>query len=191
MTRRKAVLILIAAALILSAAVWLRGMACEEDSEYTPRVCTVPPTEHPVIENTPEPEPEPEPAAAWSEADATALAQTAWGEGGGCRTTEIAAIMWSVLNRVDAWGGTPYSQCAASGQFYGYSPRNPVDERMYELAVDVLCRWAAERSGRSDVGRVLPADYLWFSGDGTHNYFRNAYRSAYYWDWSLPSPYAE
>jgi len=39
-----------------------------------------------------------------------------------------------------------------------------------------LTRWYAEREGQVEVGRVLPADYLWFSGDGERNHFRNAYR---------------
>lgn len=49
--------------------------------------------------------------------------------------------------------------------------------------------WYAEREGQVEVGRVLPADYLWFSGDGKRNHFRNAYRGGDRWDWSLPSPY--
>ena len=51
---------------------------------------------------------------------------------------------------------------------------------------------AAERTSGNrqvEVGRVLPADYLWFSGDGKRNHFRNAYRGGDRWDWSLPSPY--
>lgn len=53
----------------------------------------------------------------------------------------------------------------------------------------MLSRWYAEREGQVEVGRVLPADYLWFSGDGERNHFRNAYRGGDRWDWSLPSPY--
>lgn len=45
------------------------------------------------------------------------------------------------------------------------------------------------KDGETDTGRVLPSDYLWFSGDGKHNYFRNAYKGGETWDWSLPSPY--
>ena len=46
-----------------------------------------------------------------------------------------------------------------------------------------------KKMGETNTGRVLPSDYLWFSGDGKHNYFRNAYKGGETWDWSLPSPY--
>lgn len=52
-----------------------------------------------------------------------------------------------------------------------------------EEEVDVLAKmvWGEARG--------VPSDYLWFSGDGKHNYFRNAYKGGETWDWSLPSPY--
>ena len=40
-------------------------------------------------------------------------------------------------------------------------------------------------------GRVLPKEYLFFGGDGTHNYFRTKWDGGTVWDWSLPSPYEE
>ncbi len=115
-----------------------------------------------------------EPLQMWTEADAIALAQMAWGEARGCTRIGQAQTMWCVLNRVDKWGGTPLSQCNASGQFYGYSANNPVTDELYELAVDVLMRWEAEHSGES-VYRELPHEYLWFTGDGVSNYFREEY----------------
>lgn len=66
---------------------------------------------------------------------------------------------------------------------------NPIDDEIKALCEDVLTRWYAEKDGETDTGRVLPSDYLWFSGDGKHNYFRNAYKGGETWDWSLPSPY--
>lgn len=42
-----------------------------------------------------------------------------------------------------------------------------------------------------EVGRVLPREYLWFTGDGVRNYFRDAYTDGEYWDWGLESPYEE
>ena len=141
---------------------------------------------------------EPMEAKTWTEADAIALAQTAWGEARGCRTAEQAAVMWCILNRCDAWGGSPAYQCGRSGQFYGYSAFNPVTDELYRLAVDVLVRWEKEKelaaagSGLAKLsGRVLPRDYLWFSGDGVQNWFRNAYSGGDTWDWSLPDVYEE
>lgn len=60
-----------------------------------------------------------------------------------------------------------------------------------DLAADVIERWLQEKNGAADAGRVLPAEYLFFSGDGTHNYFRTEWRGGTVWDWSLPSPYEE
>ena len=60
------------------------------------------------------------------------------------------------------------------------------------LVYDILDRWEAEQSGESDVGRVLPADYFWFHGDGKHNYFRNVYDDySQPWEYELGSPYEE
>lgn len=132
------------------------------------------------------------------ESDATALAQTAWGEARGCSTMGIAAVMWCVLNRVDSTGygmGNSVEYVVSfPNQFLGYSPSFPVEDRLYDLAVDVLTRWQKEKQGASieEVGRVLPQEYLYFHGDGEHNWFRNTYKhTGEYWDWSFPNPYVE
>ena len=52
------------------------------------------------------------------------------------------------------------------------------------LAEDVLHRWYNDSEGR-----VLPGEYLWFQGDGKHNWFRNAYKGGDIWDYSATSPY--
>ena len=42
------------------------------------------------------------------------------------------------------------------------------------------------------MGRTIPADYLYFEGDGKENYFRKEYQGdGAMWDWSLPDPYKE
>lgn len=121
--------------------------------------------------------------------EAETVAKLVWGEARGCTETEQAAVIWCVLNRVDAGYGSIAQVITAPYQFTGYRAGNPVTEELYALAVDVLTRWRLEKLGGGNVGRVLPSDYLWFTGDGRHNHFRNAYRGGTYWDWSLPSPY--
>ena len=128
--------------------------------------------------------------------EAVALAQMAWGEARCCSTVEIAATMWTVLNRVDATGfgmGNSLEYVISfPNQFQGYSSTNPVTDELYALAVDVLTRWQLERQGIDKVGRILPKDYLYFHGDGERNWFRNTYEhTGEYWDWSLPNPYEE
>lgn len=133
----------------------------------------------------------------YTEADVIALAKMAWGEALVTKSdTEMAATMWCVLNRFDC-DDPYYRNCKTieaivkqSGAFAGYSSRNPEDEHLIWLARDVLDRWNAEQHGETDVGRVLPADYLFFHGDGKHNHFRKEYKhDGHYWDWSLESPY--
>lgn len=133
----------------------------------------------------------------YTEADAIALAQMGWGEALVTQSdTEIAATMWCALNRHDS-EDPYYRNCQTiesivkqSGAFAGYSASNPVDEHLLWLAYDVLDRWNAEQYGEMDVGRVLPAEYLFFHGDGEHNHFRTEYQhNGHYYDWSLESPY--
>lgn len=131
---------------------------------------------------------EPEPAQPSPEAEA--LAKLVYGEAIGCSTTEQAAVVWCVLNRVDAGYGDLMT-VATSGLFVGYRPENPVEPAVLDLCADVMQRWSDEKTLGESAGRVLPVDYLWFHGDGMHNYFRNAYRGGDTWDWSLPSPYME
>ena len=112
----------------------------------------------------------------WTEEEVTVLAKMLWGEARGVPSdTEKAACVWCVLNRVDQGMGTIVEVVTAPYQFVGYQEDHPVDPDLKDLCEDVLERWYREKSGETDVGRVLPSDYLFFTGDGEHNYFRNAY----------------
>lgn len=119
------------------------------------------------------------------------IGRTIWGEAEGVRDrAEQAAVAWCILNRVDASGKTIEEVVTAPEQFHGYyRVKGEVPEEFRYLAADVMNRWNAEKEGAKDVGRVLPADYLYFIGDGDRNHFAKEYRSTNYWDWSLPSPY--
>lgn len=125
-----------------------------------------------------------------SQYDAELLAKTAWGEARGCSPTEIAAVMWCILNRVDSgdFPDTVVEVVEAPGQFQGYSEDNPVTDDLLTIAYDVLFYWQIE----DDTGRVLPKEYLYFLGDGGHNYFYKTWGdTSDPWDWSLPSVYEE
>lgn len=136
---------------------------------------------------------EPEPERDWDE-EARYMAQACFGEGWICQSkTEWAAIYWNILNRVDS--DDPYypddiiGVVTQSAQYHGYDPTNPVLPVLKELALDVIDRWQREKQGETDVGRVLPPEYLFFGGDGKHNTFRTEWDGGEYWDWSWPSPY--
>jgi hypothetical protein len=120
------------------------------------------------------------------------LAKLVWAEARGINSkAEQAAVIWCVLNRVDAGfsKGTISSVVRAHSQF-AYSSGAPVKEGLRDLARDVVIRWLLEKRGIVDVGRVLPCNYLYFAGHDGHNWFRKSYHSRKYWDWSLPDPYA-
>lgn len=126
----------------------------------------------------------------FTESDVILIAKMLYGEGKDLSTTEIACIAWVTLNRVDAGYGTIEQIITAPHQFSGYRASNPVTEKLYDIALDVLTRWQNEKNGQSDIGRVLPADYLWFTGNGHQNLFRDTYKTTgQYWDYQLPSPY--
>ena len=162
-------------------------------------ISTIPAEPDPEAEEPIEAETIPEPIRPklYTDADAIALAQMGWGEALVTQSdTEIAATMWCALNRYDS-GDSYYRNCKTiksiveqSGAFAGYSVSNPVDEHLLWLAYDVLDRWNAEKYGDTDVGRVLPAEYMFFHGDGSHNHFRIGFEhTGLYYDWSLESPY--
>lgn len=126
----------------------------------------------------------------WTDEEATVLAKMLWGEARGVASdTEKAAVVWCALNHVDAGYGDVVTAVTTPGHFVGYQNSNPVDNDLKALCEDVLARWYSEKDGIQDVGRVLPKEYIYFSGDGERNYFRNAYIGGNQWDWSLPSPY--
>lgn len=124
------------------------------------------------------------------------LAKTIWGEARGVKsTTEKAAVAWCILNRVDsegyACGGDIEHVLTFPGQFAGYNESNPVTDEFKKIAADVLTRWAAEKAGIEGAGRVLPKQYIYFTGDGKHNHFTDEWMGGSTWDWSLPSPYED
>lgn len=130
-------------------------------------------------------------------ADREALARMVWGEARGCSTTEQAAVVWCVLNRFDS-DDPYYANCMTLYdivtqplQFVGYDPDNPLEPAIQAVVDDVLARWMAEKVCVGNVGRVLPAEYLFFTGDGKTNTFRDRYQGGNIWDWTLDSPYEE
>ena len=131
----------------------------------------------------------------YSDTDAMMMARVMYCEARGIASrTEIACVGWTILNRVDARYGSIYNVITAANQFAYRANAGTVADAGYDLvslATDVLIRWSKEHSGQTGVGRVLPADYLWFTGDGSHNYFRNKFSGGTRWDYSLPSPYSD
>lgn len=126
--------------------------------------------------------------------DATMMARVMYLEARGIKSkTEIACVGWTILNRVDAKFKDSIAAVITAPNQFAYSASAPTTSdygySLVALATDVLDRWSREKAGQTNVGRVLPKDYFWYAGDGSHNYFRNQYKGGTRWDYSLPSPY--
>lgn len=121
------------------------------------------------------------------------LARLVYCEGRGVASqTEQACIIWTVLNRVDAYEKSISETILAPHQF-SYKEDAPFyddfDRDLRELARDVLQRWTLENMGEADIGRVLPSNYFFFTGKNGHNWFRMGYTDTECWDYSFASPY--
>lgn len=126
----------------------------------------------------------------YKDSDIEDLAKLLYGESRSFnKETEQACIVWVVLNRVEASGSSIHSIATNKDIFHGYNEDNPVLPHLENISIDVISRWNRELNGYDDVGRVIPKDYLWFSGFEGHTYFRNAYKNGVLWDYSIESPY--
>ena len=119
---------------------------------------------------------EPEYEMYFTEADVIALAQMLYGEARGCTVDNQMKCVWCVLNRVDdvRFPDTIIGVVSQPGQFHGYSPNFPVWDELKDVARDVLTRWSLEKQGVA-VERELPTEYVFFTGDGIQNNFREVY----------------
>lgn len=102
----------------------------------------------------------------------TLICQTVYGEAKGCSREEQMLVAWCICNRADATGASIEQVVTAPGQFHGYSSEHPVTDEIRSVVVEVLEAW---HNGQEAL--VLPPfstdlDYLYFYGDGSHNYFR-------------------
>lgn len=123
-------------------------------------------------------------------AEVELIGRTIWGEADGVKSeAERAAVAWCILNRVETYGETIEEVVTAPNQFQGYRTGGKCPQRHLDLAADVLVRWYAEQDGASEVGRVLPTEYLYFVGDGERNHFSIEWQSGEYWGWTLDNPY--
>ena len=126
-----------------------------------------------------EPEPSEEPiyyVMYFTEDDVAEVAKMLWGEARGCTRDNQIKCAWVVCNRVDdaRFPNTIQGVLEQPSQFHGYDPTFPVTDELYSIAFDVLTRWSYEKQG-IPVRRELPNTYLWFTGNGVENIFREVY----------------
>ena len=125
--------------------------------------------------------------------DVIAMAKLLRKEGGGIPSdTEQSGVCWIVLDRVDSeeFPDSIIGVITQAGQFDGWDEDTVPTEHDIYIAQDVLERWNREKNGEINVGRTLPKEYLYFTGDGVHNYFTKVqYGTPYVWGSQLVSPY--
>lgn len=127
---------------------------------------------------TPEPEPEPIVELRYQEHEAQMVAQTVWGEIRGGTKDEWRLVVWCICNRVDSqYNGfknqnTIEKVVTARNQFHGYSSTNPIDEDIMEVVLEELYKWSAGEEAPIIEPYATTSEYLFFYGDGVHNWFR-------------------
>ena len=112
----------------------------------------------------------------FTEDDVAAVAKMLWGEARGCTRDNQIKCAWVVCNRVDddRFPDTIQGVLSQPNQFHGYDPSYPVTDELYSVAFDVLTRWSYEKQG-IPVRRELEKSYLYFTGNGVENIFREVY----------------
>ena len=127
----------------------------------------------------------------YDEEQAIALAKLMYAEARGCSKREQSMVAWTVLNRVDVGydGMTDFWSILTAPSQFAYWSSCSYEEYEYEIAVDVLQRWAAEKDGVQNSGRTLPKGYLYYYGDGVHNYFSTNGSGGELW-FDLGDPYS-
>ena len=117
--------------------------------------------------------------------EAELIAKTVWGEARGCSDVQKAAVAWCILNRVDSprFPDSITGVVTSPGQFMGYSPSNPLDSDIFAIVVEALRWWTVEEMIPAEGWRILPREYLYFSGNGRENIFTTEYMGGTIWVW--------
>lgn len=104
---------------------------------------------------------------------------------------EQAAVVWCIFNRVQSglYPDTVKDVIEQDGQFSKIDLEHPIHEKYFNLASDVAKRWQREMNGEESVGRVLPANYLYFYGNRKNNVFFQSRSNRTAWRWTLTNPY--
>ena len=98
---------------------------------------------------------------------------------------ETAAAV--VRNGREVLSNVIFSQIDLHTLYGGVVPE--IASRKHIEKINPVIEEAMEKAGMTDVGRTLPSNYLYYGGDGKHNYFRTEWKGGTRWNYSLPSPY--
>lgn len=178
--RLKWISILISVGVILTQASFALPSGPEQDcaptvSQTSPLTAESPVEETPSSMPTISVEPEPEVVAKYSPYEVTLVCQTVYGEARGCSREEQMLVAWCICNRADSSGMSIEQVVKAPSQFHGYNPENPVTDDIRSVVLEVLNAWSSGQEALVYEPYATTSDYLYFSGDGVHNWFRDEY----------------
>lgn len=128
----------------------------------------------PISDPEPTPEPAPEPVAKYTSEEFTMVVRTVYGEANVCSGEEQALVAWCICNRCDAWDKS-ISEVVNHAHFHGYDPDNPTPEDVRAVVQEVLDAWSRGETPATYPPYATTTGYLYFWGDGLHNYFREEY----------------
>lgn len=126
-----------------------------------------------------ETEPEPlnlsEPVVKYTSEEVTLVCQTVYGEARGCSREEQMLVVWCICNRADSSEASIEQVVKAPRQFHGYNPEHPVTDEIRSVVLEVLDAWSSGQEALVYEPYATTSEYLYFSGDGVHNWFREEY----------------
>lgn len=115
----------------------------------------------------------------FTEEDIKICAQVLYGEAKDCSQEEQMLVIWCICNRVDSensyFPNTIIEVATQAGQFHGYASNNPILPQLYEVAREVLECWDIGEEALVYPPYSASSNYLYFYGDGYHNWFREEY----------------
>ena len=126
------------------------------------------------------------------EKDIEMIAKVVYREARGLSLEHQAAVVWTILNRVDAEDrfGDTIEEVITSPNQYAWDPNTPLTTEQLWIARDVVEKWIMGKINGHEIGRVLPEDYYFFSlGEDETNWFRKEHDSVEIWNWELENPY--
>lgn len=113
-----------------------------------------------------------EPVVKYTSDEVTLVSQTVYGEARGCSREEQMLVAWCICNRADISGTSIEQVVKAPRQFHGYNPEHPVTDEIRSAVLEVLDAWSSGQEALVYEPYATTSEYLYFSGDGVHNWFR-------------------
>jgi hypothetical protein len=105
------------------------------------------------------------------------LARLVFGEASVCSPDEQRLIVWTVFQRVDddTHPDTIEEVITQPSQFKGYDAEHPIDEDIKALCITEITAWLDGAEPPTLAPYAISAPYYFFEGDGSHNWFREAF----------------